>query len=171
MSQSDHRFLRLAGRLALAAALFGAGWRVIPREGSWEAVLSILGAMGLFLLGACLLAFPLAEWSAAPWGSLYFTNAKPRGKAPVYGIPQARRKKGQFEEAMQAYEAITREYPGQLQAYVEMMDMAVVDLRDLGRAERIYERALLDIQNEGDRRALSAMYRAIASRITASRGP
>ena len=165
MDRSEHPIRRLVIRTALVAALFWGGWRLIPKEGSWDALVPILIALGLFLAGACILALPLAEWSAGPWGSLYFPNEAPRPKAPMYGIPQARRKKGQYEEAMEAYEAITREHPDQLRAWVEMMDMAVVDLRDVSRAETIYERAAQNLQNEDDRRALSAMHRAITSRF------
>lgn len=165
MHPSEHPIRNLIARVTVVAALFWGGWRLIPKEGSWDAVVPVLMALGLFLAGACILALPLAEWSAGPWGSLYFPNERPRDKAPMYGIPQARRKKGQYEEAMEAYEALTREHPGQLRAWVEMMDMAVVDLRDLRRAETIYERALQNLQNEDDRRALSAMYRAITSRF------
>lgn len=150
----------------LAVPFFVGGWLLIPREGSWGALVPILGAMLCFVLGAILLAFPLARLFAEPWGSLYFPSWRPQQKAPMYGIPQAKRKQGQFESAMALYEAIVNEYPGELRAYVEMMDMAVVDLKDLRRAERIYEQARTAIQNEDDLRALDAMYRAISSRAT-----
>jgi hypothetical protein len=68
---------------------------------------------------------------------------------------------------MAAYEVIEREYPAELKVYVEMMDMAVVNMKDLPRAERIYERGRLAIQNEDDLRALETMFRAIGSRAHA----
>ncbi len=153
----------------IAAAFFLAGWRLMPTGGSWDALPHILGGMVCFVLGSCAFAVPLARWLAEPWGSLYFSNRRASGKAPMYGIPQAKRKKGMFEEAMADYEAIVRDHPDELRAYVEMMDMAVVDMQDLHRAELVFEHGLLVLQNEHDLRALKAMYRAIASRITRRR--
>jgi hypothetical protein len=150
--------------LGIASLLFFAGWRLMPTEGSWGAIFPILGGILCFLLGACVLAVPLASSVADPWGSFYFSTRMPDGKAPMYGIPQSKRKKGQFREAMAAYEAITLEYPTELRAYVEMMDLAVVDLNDLWQAEQIFAKAQLAIQNEDDRRSLEAMHRAITSR-------
>lgn len=161
-NQANVRHLIVSGVIALP--LFVAGWILMPTEGSWGAVSSILGGLLCFLLGAVVLAIPLAGLFAEPWGSLYFPKGNLQAKAPMYGIPQAKRKKGLFEESMADYEAITRDHPGELRAYVEMMDMAVVDLNDPSRAECIYEQGLLTIQNEDDRRSLGVMYRAIASR-------
>ena len=161
---------RLFIHALLSAPFFWIGWRLIPAEGGWGAVAPILGGMLCFVCGACLLAIPLAQAAAEPWGALYFPTRMPSGKRPMYGIPQSRRKKGRYEEAMAAYEAIEREYPTELRVYVEMMDMAVVDMKDLSRAERIHERGQLAIQNEDARRALDTMFRAISSRLHARRG-
>lgn len=155
--------------IVLATPCFVAGWLLVPRAGSWDALLPILGAMLCFIVGACILAFPIAHAFSEPWGALYFSTRMPDGKTPMYGIPQSKRKKGEYEGAMAAYEAILAEYPTELRAYVEMMDLAVMDLRDVSRAERIYDRGLLAIQNEDDRRALSAMYQAISSRLALPR--
>jgi len=165
MNEAQSSLWRLLASLVLAVALLVVGWKLMPTEGSWGAIVPILGGMLCFLLAACIVAIPLARWFAEPWGSLYFSNRMAEGKAPMYGIPQSKRKKGLFEEAMTDYEAIVREHPGELRAYVEMMDMAVVNLKDRHRAERIYEQGMLIIQNEDDRRALGAMHRAISSRL------
>ncbi len=169
MSDYQSNLQRLVMGGLIAATLFLAGWRLMPTEGAWDALPHILGGMVCFVLGACALAVPLARWLAEPWGSLYFSNRSASGKAPMYGIPQAKRKKGLFEEAMADYEAIIRDHPGELRAYVEMMDMAVVDMQDLHRAELVFEQGMLALQSENDLRALKAMYRAITSRITRRR--
>ena len=165
MNETQSSLLRLLTSVVLAVALLVVGWKLMPTEGSWGAIVPILGGMLCFLLAACIVAIPLARWFAEPWGSLYLPGRMADEKAPMYGIPQSKRKKGLFEEAMADYETIVREHPGELRAYVEMMDMAVVDLKDRHRAERIYEQGLLIIQNEDDRRALGAMHRAISSRL------
>jgi hypothetical protein len=119
---------------------------------------------GVMLIGAVVLAIPLARLIAEPSGSLFYPRiyAEPH---PPYGIPESKVAKGQYEEAMQVYEQIAAAYGDQLKAYVGMIDVAIMHLNDPARALAIYERGMAALVTQEKRDALTRMYRAIRSRL------
>jgi len=66
----------------------------------------------------------------------------------VYGIPRAKRANGLYEEAIADLEKIALEYPEELQPYVEIIDIAIVNLKDPERARQTYQRGLSVLKNE-----------------------
>ncbi|MCX7590940.1 MAG: hypothetical protein N2255_04860, partial [Kiritimatiellae bacterium] len=61
---------------------------------------------------------------------------------PIYSIPEARRKEGRYDEAWREYEKILTDHPCELRAYVEMLELAIRDMRNKSLAEAILRRAL-----------------------------
>jgi tetratricopeptide (TPR) repeat protein len=164
---SNFSFIRrpLLISLACAAPFFAGGWLIVTRaSGGWEAAGPALLGMGLFIIGAIIVAPSIAAWIAEPAGSLYMPSGHFDHPAPMYGIADALRAKGDHEGAMAYLEQITRDYPQELDAYVKMIDIAVLDLHSLPRAEAVYHRATHALGNDGDKAALTVMYQALTSR-------
>ncbi len=142
-----------------------AGWVLIKRaDGGWAAAGTLMIAMALFIAGASIVAPAIAELVAEPTGSLYMPPGHAEHPAPMYGIVDARRAKGDYEGAMTYLEEIAAATPHDLDAYVKMVHIAAVDLHDLSRAETAYHRGIKAMPTDGDKSALTVMYRALVSR-------
>ncbi|MDX1680145.1 MAG: hypothetical protein R3242_05370 [Akkermansiaceae bacterium] len=119
------------------------------------AVFVLLLALGLLILAAVMLAPPIArglvEWA---YDRLTYSE-KYRHAPPMYGRPQSLRKSRRYEEAMKAYEEIAEDYPDELKPYLEMIDIALSDLKDPDRAELIYRRGVLEFEDAEDRKRLA----------------
>ena len=102
---------------------------------------------------------------------LFFPGRTEERPPPIYGIPETRRANGQYEEAMEGFARIAAEYPQEWKAYVLMIDTAVVNLRDAGRAEAVYRRGMDTLQREEDRATLTRFYEAIRSRLAEHPAP
>lgn len=96
-----------------------------------------LFGMAFIISGALILAWPLACLVAEPSGNIFFPECYYDRPQPNYSICQAKRKQGKPHEALAAFEALVEEYPQEVHAYSEMIDIAVVDLRDAEMAESI----------------------------------
>ena len=154
-------------------------WRLVPTLG--------VGAVGFFLLAsasrgsapisrlmlgmACLItastiiAPSIASLIAEPTGELYFPSATRDRPPPMYSIGETKRKKGLHQEAFDYFACIAAEFPHELKPYVEMMDIAIVDMKNRALAEQAFLRGLASLVDEQDRRGLCAMHEAIISRL------
>ena len=133
-------------------------------------VMGITGGLGLFspfliVIGGIIIGAPLARLIAEPSGSLFYPGTRTGKVEPVYSVPESLRKKGDYEEAMAGFEAITISHPDEVKPYIEMIDIAVMDLRDANRADDIYRRGMATLGKEEDRKVLTGMHRAIRSRL------
>jgi len=117
------------------------------------------------LIAAVILAQPVARLLAEPFGKLFWSAAEFDRPQPMYSISAAKRKKGLYEEAMAGFEEIARKYPRELKPYIDMIDIAIVDLHDGERANAIYQRGIARLKRTEDKEALAKMYRAIRSRL------
>ena len=147
----------LAWRILLASPCFAIGV---------TGALSVLSPF-FTVAGAIIVAMPLARLIAEPAGGLFLPTRRLSRKLPMYSIPQSRRAKGLYEEAMAGFEKIAQDYPGELEPYIEMIDIAILDLKDPDRASRIYQQGVSRLKKDGDKEALERMYTAIRSRLNA----
>ena len=155
----------LAVRCLFAVPLWSVGWRLVPPvDGGWEAAGPALFAMAFFIAGARIVAPAIAELVAEPAGSLYLPAECADHPAPMYGIADARRAKGDYAGALAYLDEIAKATPQELDAYVKMIHIAAVDLHDLPRAEAAYHRGVKAMPTDGDKAALTVMYRALTSR-------
>jgi len=122
------------------------------------------------IVGALIVAPPLAELFAEPTGSLFWPSDQYDRPQPQYSIPQSKRARGLYEEAMAGFEKIAAEYPGETQPYVEMIDIAIVNLPDLPRAKAILQRGFSVLKKDEDREALVRMFCAIQTRLNSRPG-
>jgi len=159
-------FLSLAKRSVPAVVVYLVGWRLLASaEGGWAAVWQLLVGMACLVAAAVILAPPLARLAAEPWGSLFWPGKRLDRSPPVYSIPQSMRAKGMYEEAIRGFEKISEEHPDEVKPYVEMIDIAIVNLRDAGRARQIYRRGISRLKSVEDREILARMCAAISTRL------
>jgi hypothetical protein len=149
-----------AGVLILAAGAFVQHRSGVSVEGFAVGVMC-------YVVGAVILAPLIGQILAAPMGSLFMPSDRFERPVPIYSRPQARRKEGHFEEAMEEFRRLVEEHPDQVDAYVEMIDITIVDLHDGARARAIYERGMASLQHAEHRASLERMYNAIRSRLAA----
>ncbi len=173
MSNYRAILISLGWRLLLGAAVYAFGWRVlVSTEGGFGAISELLAGMAFLVLAAVIVAPPLARLVAEPSGRLFYPARRFRRPQPLYSVAQSKRKAGRMEEAFDAYLAISRDHPQKLKPYVEMMDIAVVDMGNAELAGSIFRGALKTLKKETDQDALTRMYEAIISRANApSRNP
>ena len=96
---------------------------------------------------------------------LIYSSRKYDRAQPVYGIPASQRAKGLYEEAIRGYLQLAADYPDELQPYIEMIDIAIVDLRDEERARFFLQKGLAELKNENDKLALPHIFEAIRTRL------
>ena len=154
-------------------------YREIFKSLAWRILLAspffIIGLSGLLsffspcmiVIGAVIVAFPLARLFSEPAGDLFYPNRRSSRPAPMYSIQEAKRAQGLYEEAIAGFEKIAEEYPEEVRPYIEMIDIAIVNLKDPERANKIYQRGISLLNNIEDKEALASMYRAIRSRLNA----
>jgi len=123
------------------------------------------------LAGAIIIAFPLARLLAEPLGTLFFPNKHYDRPQPVYSIPLARKQEGRYEEALTGFLEIAYGWPEQVQAWIEMIDVAITGLNDGARAEQLYQQGMAALQDEVARQRLAEMYVAIKSQLKPTQPP
>lgn len=127
-------------------------------------------ACSLIIAGAILIAPGLAGFLAEGSGSLFWPGKKFDRPLPMYSIPQSKSKKGLYEEAMTGFEKIAENYPDEVQPYIEMIDIAICNLKDPARANLIYQQGMSILKKEDSRQSLAQMYGAIRTRLNARPG-
>jgi tetratricopeptide (TPR) repeat protein len=171
--------LRIPGKLQtlpipLKNLLFSLFWRLLP-----AGVLILLGAsvllatgpggafigFGLFLIASILLAFPLANLLAAAWDRFLWSKSYYDKPQPMYGIPQSRRAKGHPEEALAEYEKIAAAYPNETRPWLDMVAIAIEDLKDAQRAQVLFERGIALLNNPDDKDLLARTYSETRTRL------
>jgi len=159
-------FIRLLKRSILAAALFLIGFYLL-HQGN---IAFVFIGFAPIILGAIIIAFPLAELFAEPTGNLFWPSEHYDHPQPQYSIPQSKRARGLYEEAMTGFEKLAEEHPQETQPYFEMIDIAIVNLHDPQRAKAIFHRGIAALEKEEDRETLARMYRAIQTRLNSRPG-
>jgi len=124
-------------------------------------------ASSLLVVGAVILAFPVAHLLAAPFTGFYFPERRLLRPLPMYSVPQALRTQGKYEEAMIRFREIAEKYPREVKPWIEMLEVAVVSLNDEQRAQAIFEEGMTALDDEDRRSVLERMYSAISSRLSA----
>lgn len=167
---SDYRyiFISLLKRSIIALPLFAVGMSLLLRAGDvLNVISSVLFGCAALILGAIIVAFPLARLFAEPSGNLFCPGRRFDRPQPMYGIPQSKKAKGLYEEAIAGFEKIAEEYPEEVQPYVEIIDIAIVKLKEPERANATYQRGMSVLKKDEDKEALARMYSAIRTRLNA----
>ena len=158
-------FMALLRRGLPAGAGFAVGTWILLGAGESGNVLQMLLGFAFFLVAAILLSGPAARLLAEPMGSLFWPRRYSDRPQPMYGIPQARRAKGQLEEALAEYEKIAAAHPDEVRPWLDMIDLAIHDLHDAARAQALFERGVAALKNPDDRDLLAKTYAEIRTRL------
>jgi tetratricopeptide (TPR) repeat protein len=153
--------LSLLWRLLPAIALILLGTSILLAEGPTGAFIGF----GCYLAAAMVLAFPLANLLAAAWDRFIWSKTYYDKPQPMYGIPQSRRAKGLPEEALAEYEKILATHPDEVRPWLDMLTIAIEDLKELSRAQDIFERGVAFLKNPDDRDLLAKTYAEIRTRL------
>lgn len=118
----------------------------------------------LMLLGAIIIARDLVDLTCYIFGDMFTPRHK--GKpVPMYGIPESLAAKGKYIEAEMEYEKIIQEYPQEIKPHIDMINIAVVRLKNGELAKKLYERGMELIEDPDSRANLTKMYDSISSRL------
>lgn len=142
-------------------------WLLATASGGWAATPRLLFGMACLVAGATIIAPPIARLIAEPSGNMFYPSRHYDRPQPAYSIPQSKRAKGLYEEAMAGFEKIAEEHPDEVKPYIEMIDIAIVNLKDPDRANAIYQRGLSLLSKEDDKAVLARMYGAMRTRLNA----
>jgi tetratricopeptide (TPR) repeat protein len=155
-------------RLVPAMVLGGFGWWLLATaDGGWAAFPRLLFGMASMVAFAILLASPIAGLFAEPSGSIFYPGRRLSRPLPMYSIPESKRARGDYEEAMTGFEAIAADYPDELKPYIAMIEIAIENLKDADRANAIFQRGIELLKDADDKDTLARMYRATRSRLNA----
>ncbi len=156
--------IQCAIRFLIAIPFFILGWYLVSTaKGGWATSGQILFGMACFVTFAFIIAPPMARLFAEPAGSLYYPDLPAGRPDPEYSIPESLKESGLFEEAISEYEKIAGEHPEEIKPYIQMIDIAVVNLQDLERAGAILKTGLSVLQKHEDRDLLKIMYKTVTS--------
>lgn len=152
--------------IVVGLVFIGLGLLSLSKSGH---ILVLMVALCLFMVGAVILAVPVAEmvveWFSRFFSELFFSDNRLRGPQPIYSIPEAHRRRGDFQGAWDALEKITEEFPQERKAYAEMTDMAILNLSDLDLAAEIMEKGMHALKRKSDREALQFAHALTLDRL------
>lgn len=148
-------------RILAGAPCFAAGGFFFYTSGDF----GVLFSLPFLLCGALIVAPLLATIFAEPFRSLFYPVGRFDRPLPLYSVQEAKRTKGLYEEAIAGLEKIAGDYPGELKPYTEMIDIAVVNLRDENRARSFLHRGLAELKKDDDKVMLKRFYEATITRL------
>jgi len=157
-------------RMVPAIVVGALGWWLLTsvnESDSWRAMPRLLLGMAFLVLAAIILGPPVARLVAEPFGGLFYPVERYSRPQPVYGIPESRRVKGLYEEAIVEFEKIAEDYPDEVRPYTGMIDIAICNLEDPDRARQMYQRGMSVLKRDKDKETLAKKYSAIRSRVNA----
>ena len=130
--------------------------------------LGLLGA-SLLVLGAVIMAIPLARFVAELSGSLFLPAGRWKRPLPIYSRPRAFRARKEYREAFQAYDELSLKYPQELIPYLEMLEIAVKALKEPSLAYPVYSRGMKSLRNRKYREHLARFRDELIGRPVANR--
>lgn len=161
MGEYRHILRRLGGRFVMALPVLIAGVYFLITSEAFGPLLSL----PFFLIVGVLIGPTLCELLAEPWCGFFYPVKRFDRPQPMYGQPAAKRARGLYEEAMADYEKIAAAYPEEIQPYLSMIEIAVVELKDPERARVLLSRGLAAFPAESNRAALRQVYYANLTRL------
>ena len=154
---------RLQVVLGAGLVLFGL-YGMLDAAGSGDAM-GMLPYYVMSALGAFFLAPIIATRIAEPLGRAVYGGKKGVKIKPDLSIPLAHRKFDRYDQAMEALETIVQETPDHLDAWVEMVDIALSDLEDPERARMTLHRGLRALSDPEDRERLAQAYKNVSEQV------
>ncbi len=168
MREEKKETVRLVLAISLAVLLMATGIMImVSGMGENRAYGFLYGLIGcaFIFVSALLLASPLSELFSIPFQRIFIPGRRYDRPLPMYSRAESLTKKERYEEAIAFYEEIERDYPEETRVYVSLIDVYIMQFGDRENAKRVFDRGLLAISDEEERKVLQEMYSAICSRI------
>lgn len=168
MDQYREALVSLARRAIIGMPFLIVGFVFLLRtDGCSRGEALIRGLLGCsaIIVSAIILAFPLARLIAEPAGNLFYSRKRLSRPLPMHSMVEAKRKRGEYGEAMMDYEKMVQEYPQEVKAYIAMIDIAIVDMKSGEKADGILAQGIATLSRDEDREILTRMHTAIRSRL------
>lgn len=152
--------LRLAG-----LGICGGAWWWLSAKGQSEGIpggmLMIVAAHGILLLGAILLAKPVAGWFGDWVAGLFMPGARHDRPQPMYSIPEGRMAREDYAGALEAYAELAAEHPREIVPHLRMMEIWLRVYRDPDAARTIRDNALLSLKGRKTKEKFAAAARLV----------
>lgn len=114
----------------------------------------------LLTIPAFLLAGPLIAMLTSSSGSVFFPMKKSRGKPPpMFSIPAARIREGDFGEALEIYRDMILKNPRNLELYRQTLELLLLRMQDPDMARKIFHDGLKNLKDQNKKKTLAQEYR------------
>jgi len=147
--------LRLAG-LAVCAG----GWWWLSARGQSEGLpggmLMIVAAHGVLIVGAILLAKPIAGWVGDLLANLFMPGERHSRPQPMYSIPEGRMAREDYAGALEAYTELASQHPEEIAPHLRMMEIWLRVYKDQDAARTIRDNALVTIKGRKNKEKFAA---------------
>ena len=168
MREEKKETVRLVLAISLAVLLMATGIMIMVsgmgENCAYGFLYGLIGCAFIFV-SALLMASPLAKLFSIPFQRMFIPGRRYDRPLPMYSRAESLTKKERYEEAIAFYEEIERDYPEETRVYVSLIDVYIMQFGDRENAKRVFDRGLLAISDEEERKVLQEMYSAICSRI------
>ena len=151
-------------RLAGLAACGGAWWWLSAKgqsEGLPGGIMMIVAAHGVLIVGAILLAKPIAGWFGDLLANLFMPGERHSGPQPMYSIPEGRMAREDYAGALEAYAELAAEHPGEVAPHLRMMEIWLRVFKDPESARIIRDNALVSIKGRKNKETFRAAARFV----------
>lgn len=152
--------LRLAGLAVCAAA-----WWWLSSKGQAEGLpggmMMIVAAHGVLIVGALLLAKPIAGWFGDLLANLFMPGERHDRPQPMYSIPEGRAAREDYAGALEAYAELAAEHPQEIAPHLRMMEIWLRVYKDPEAARTISDNALVSIKGKKNKEKFAAASRVI----------
>ncbi|MCD4654096.1 hypothetical protein K8T06_09180 [bacterium] len=109
------------------------------------------------------LAFPFVELFTHFFPDVFFPYRWRDKPQPTFSIVRGLKTQKKYEEAMQELNKMTEEDPQEVDIWLEMLEIALMDLRDKTIAGEVYRDALSVLENQKSRDIVKRFYKNIVT--------
>lgn len=151
----------------MASLVLGFGVYVISKGlalPGWAGSPYFIFGMAAFVVASITMGMPMARVVAEFLGNLVYTSEHYSKPQPVYGIPEAKRLKGLFQESFEGYQKLSQEHPQELRAYIEMIDIALVEMKNPDLASSVYHCGMEVLEGQEAKEVLTRKYEEFVAR-------
>ena len=121
----------------------------------------VVAGHGVLIVGAILLARPLAGWVGDWVSGLFMPGERHSRPQPMYSIPEGRMAAEDYPGALEAYAALAAEHPGEIAPHLRMMEIWLRVYKDPEAARVIRDNALLAIKGKKNKAKFGAAARVV----------
>ncbi len=116
----------------------------------------IVAAHGVLIVGAILLAKPIAGWVGDLLANLFMPGERHSRPQPMYSIPEGRMAREDYAGALEAYAELASQHPEEIAPHLRMMEIWLRVYKDPDAARTIRDNALVTIKGRKNKEKFAA---------------